>query len=297
VAVNRVWQQFFGVGLVKTSGDFGTQGDLPSHPELLDWLAAQFVEDGWDLQKLITRMLTSHAYLQDSKVSSALLKKDPENRLLARGPRHRLDAEVLRDQALYHSGLLVKKMGGRGVMPYQPPNIWEPVGFASSNTRNYKQGKGEDLYRRSIYTFFKRTAPPPFMTSFDAPNRELSSPSRGRSNTPMQALQLMNDIQHVEAARNFAQRILKEGGKEDADKIQWAWKTVTSRNPQADETKVVAGLLHQQKTDYQANQEAAKKLIEYGESQADPELNQVELASWTLVANLLLNLDEVVNKN
>lgn len=297
VTVNRFWQQFFGVGLVKTSGDFGTQGDLPSHPELLDWLAAQFVEDGWDMQKLITRILTSHAYLQDSKVSPELLERDPENRLLARGPRYRLDAEVLRDQALHHSGLLVKKMGGRGVMPYQPPNIWEPVGFASSNTRNYKQGKGDDLYRRSIYTFFKRTAPPPFMTSFDAPNRELSCPSRGRSNTPMQALQLMNDIQHVEAARNFAQRILKEGGKEDADKIQWAWKTVTSRMPQKDEAEVVNTFLNQQQTDYKADQEAAKKLIEFGESKADPELDQVQLASWTLVANLLLNLDEVVNKN
>ena len=227
VAVNRMWQQFFGTGLVKTSADFGTQGDLPSHPELLDWLALQFVEDGWDMQWLIKRLLTSHAYRQSSAVTPALLEKDPENRLLARGPRHRLDAEVLRDQVLSLSGLLVPTLGGRGVNPYQPPNIWEPVGFASSNTRNYKQGKGDDLYRRSMYTFLKRTAPPPFMSSFDGPNREQSCAARGRSNTPMQALQLMNDVQHVEAARNLAQRILKEGGVDANTRVRWAWRVVT----------------------------------------------------------------------
>ncbi|HIL25035.1 MAG TPA: DUF1553 domain-containing protein, partial [Verrucomicrobia bacterium] len=220
VAVNRIWQQFFGVGLVKTSADFGTQGELPMHPELLDWLAVQFVEDGWDVQRLVKRILTSHAYRQSSRTTPALLKKDPENRLLAHAPRFRLDAEVLRDQALSLSGLLVLTAGGRGVRPYQPPNIWEPVGFASSNTRNYKQGKGDDLYRRSIYTFLKRTAPAPFMTSFDAPSREQSCTVRSRSNTPMQALQLMNDVQHVEAARNLAQRILNGGGADDAARIR-----------------------------------------------------------------------------
>ncbi|MBC8325838.1 MAG: PSD1 domain-containing protein [Verrucomicrobia subdivision 3 bacterium] len=297
VAVNRMWQQFFGTGLVKTSADFGTQGDLPSHPELLDWLAVQFVEDDWDMQRLITRLLTSHAYRQRSAVTPALLEKDPENRLLARGPRHRLDAEVLRDQVLSLSGLMVPTLGGRGVNPYQPPNIWEPVGFASSNTRNYKQGTGDELYRRSIYTFLKRTAPPPFMSSFDGPNREQSCAARGRSNTPMQALQLMNDVQHVEAARNLAQRILKEGG-EDADaRVRWAWRVATARHPAAAETQIITNVLAGHRARFAKDTEAAKQLIAFGESKADPELAPVDLAAWTLVANLLLNLDEVVNKN
>jgi hypothetical protein len=297
VAVNRIWQQFFGVGLVKTSADFGTQGELPMHPELLDWLAVQFVEDGWDVQRLVKRILTSHAYRQSSRTTPALLKKDPENRLLAHAPRFRLDAEVLRDQALSLSGLLVLTAGGRGVRPYQPPNIWEPVGFASSNTRNYKQGKGDDLYRRSIYTFLKRTAPAPFMTSFDAPSREQSCTVRSRSNTPMQALQLMNDVQHVEAARNLAQRILNGGGADDAARIRWAWRKVTARQPDAAETEIIAKVLAGHRARFAKDEAAAKKLIAFGESKADPKLKPVELAAWTLVANLLLNLDEVINKN
>ncbi len=297
VAVNRIWQQFFGVGLVKTSADFGTQGDLPMHPELLDWLAVQFVEDGWDVQRLVKRILTSHAYRQSSRATPALLKKDPENRLLARAPRFRLDAEVIRDQALNLSGLLVPTVGGRGVRPYQPPNIWEPVGFASSNTRNYKQGKGDDLYRRSIYTFLKRTAPAPFMTSFDAPSREQSCTVRGRSNTPMQALQLMNDVQHVEAARNLAQRILNSGVADDHARIQWAWRVVTARQPDAAETKIITNVLADHRARFAKDAEAAKKLIAFGESKADPKLQPADLAAWTLVANLLLNLDEVLNKN
>ncbi|MBU61747.1 MAG: hypothetical protein CMI26_04500 [Opitutae bacterium] len=297
VAVNRIWQQFFGTGLVRTSADFGTQGELPSHSELLDWLALRFIEDDWNMQRFVKRILTSHAYRQSTKVSPALLEKDPENRLLARGPRHRLDAEVIRDQALSVSGLLVSTIGGRGVLPYQPPNIWEPVGFGRSNTRFYKQGKGDDLYRRSLYTFLKRTAPAPFMASFDAPNREQSCTARGRSNTPMQALQLMNDIQHVEAARNLAQRILKEGGVKDNQRIQWAWRTVTSRRPASDEAKIITDVLKGHLSRYAEDLEAAKQLIAYGESVPDKELAPHELASWTLVANLLLNLDEVVNKN
>ena len=297
VAVNRIWQQFFGVGLVKTSADFGTQGELPSHPELLDWLALQFAEDGWDIQQLISRIMTSHAYQQSSTMNRSLLEIDPENRLLARGPRHRLDAEILRDQALYLSGLMVNKVGGRGVMPYQPPNIWEPVGFASSNTRNYKQGKGEDLYRRSIYTFLKRTAPAPFMASFDAPNREQSCSVRGRTNTPMQALQLMNDIQHVEAARNLAQRIIEKSGKKENERIIWAWRVVTSRWPTKEEAQILQATLNKYYARFKQDQESAKKLIDFGESKPAPNLRTEELAAWTLMANLLLNLDEVVNKN
>ncbi len=297
VVVNRFWQQFFGVGLVQTSADFGTQGELPSHPELLDYLAIQFVEDGWDVQDLVKLIVTSHAYRQSSAVTPELIAKDPSNRLLARGPRFRLDAEVLRDQSLYIGGLLVPTVGGKGVRPYQPPNIWEPVGFGSSNTRYYKQDSGDELYRRSLYTFLKRTAPPPFMSTFDAPNREQSCTVRGRSNTPMQALQLMNDIQHVEAARNFAQRILKAGGATDDEKARWAWRTVTCRQAKAFEIEITLDVLKTHRKRYSKDGKAAAQLISYGESKRDESLEAAEHAAWTLVANLLLNLDEVVTKN
>ena len=297
VAVNRIWQQFFGTGLVKTSADFGSQGEPPSHLELLDWLSVQFIEDGWDVQRLVKRILTSQAYQQTSKVTPTLLAKDPKNRLLARGPRFRLDAEVLRDQALHVSGLMVPTIGGKGVRPYQPPNIWEPVGFGNSNTRYYKRGTGDALYRRSLYTFLKRTAPPPFMSSFDAPNREQSCTARGRSNTPLQALQLMNDIQHVEAARNFAQRILKEGGSDANTRMGWGWRTVTARLPDQVEINIMQNVLKKHLDRYGKDAEAAKLLINYGESKPDESLKPDELAAWTLVANLLLNLDEVLTKN
>ncbi len=282
---------------MKTSADFGSQGEPPSHPELLDFLAVQFVEDGWDIQKLVKRILTSEAYRRSSKVSPASLRIDPENRLLARGPRLRLDAEVLRDQALFISGLLVDKVGGKGVKPYQPPNIWEPVGFGNSNTRYYTQDTGEALYRRSLYTFLKRTAPPPFMSTFDAPNREQSCSFRERSNTPLQALQLMNDIQHVEAARHFAQRIIKEGGKTSETRLRWAWRSVTGRRPTDEELDIALKALDDHLARYQSDQAAASELIAYGESKPEASIDARELAAYTLVANLLLNLDETICKN
>ncbi len=297
VTVNRIWQQFFGVGLVKTSADFGSQGESPSHPELLDWLAVQFVEDGWDIQAMVKRMVTSKAYRRSSLVREDLLLSDPENRLLARGPRLRLDAEVLRDQALFVSGLLVDRVGGKGVNPYQPPNIWEPVGFGRSNTRFYTQGKGDELYRRSLYTFLKRTAPPPFMSTFDAPNREQSCSFRERSNTPLQALQLMNDIQHIEAARNFAQRILTQGGRDAGERILWAWQTVLGRRPSSDEVHVVESTLQTHTERFRNDIAATKELIGYGESKADDSIAPPELAAYTMIANLLLNLDEAICRN
>jgi hypothetical protein len=297
VTVNRIWQQFFGVGLVKTSADFGSQGESPSHPELLDWLAVQFVEDGWDIQAMVKRIVTSKAYRRSSLVREDLLLSDPENRLLARGPRLRLDAEVLRDQALFVSGLLVDRVGGKGVNPYQPPNIWEPVGFGRSNTRFYTQGKGDDLYRRSLYTFLKRTAPPPFMSTFDAPNREQSCSFRERSNTPLQALQLMNDIQHIEAARNFAQRILTQGGRDAGERIHWAWHTALGRRPSSDEVHVVESALQTHTERFRNDIAAAKELISYGESKADDSIAPPELAAYTMMANLLLNLDEAICRN
>lgn len=296
VAVNRFWQQVFGTGLVKTSGDFGSQGEPPSHPELLDWLAHYFIESGWDVKQLMQLLLTSETYRQQSVVPPKLLEVDPENRLLGRGPRLRLDAEVLRDQVLYVSGLLVDRVGGKGVNPYQPPNIWEPVGFGGSNTRFYRQGTGEDLYRRSLYTFLKRTAPPPFMSTFDAPNREQSCARRERTNTPMQALQLMNDVQHFEAARHFAGRMLRHG-KEEKERVRWGWFAVTGRSPSPSELKIVRETLGAHLRRYAADPAAAEKVVRYGDSQPDESVDAGVLAAYTMVANLLFNLDETVTKN
>ena len=297
VTVNRLWQQFFGVGLVKTSGDFGSQGEPPSHPELLDWLAANFREQGWDVKKFIRLIVTSATYQQSSQAAPDHWKRDPANRLLARGPRFRLDAEQLRDNALFVSGLLKEQIGGKGVKPYQPPNIWEPVGFGGSNTRFYKQDAGDALYRRSIYTFIKRTAPAPFMTTFDAPPREQFCTARERSNTPLQALQLMNDVQHFEAARALAERILREGGGSTPERMAFGFRTVVGRKPSDRETIVAWSALEKHLARYQKDPEAAKAAITNGESKPDPKLAEPELAAWTLVANLLLNLDETVTKN
>ncbi len=297
VTVNRVWQQFFGTGIVLTSADFGSQGDPPSHPELLDWLAVDFIEQGWDIRKLVKLILTSHAYRQSSKVTTKHLEIDPENRLLARAPRLRLDAEVLRDQALFVSGLLVRTVGGKAVKPYQPPDIWEPVAFGGSNTKDYAQDSGDALYRRSLYTFLKRTAPPPFMSSFDAPNREQSCSRRERSNTPLQALQLLNDIQHVEAARQFATRIIREGGEDSRDRIRWAWSIVTGREPNETELEIAMESLGHHQVSFEKDLDAAKELIGYGESVADEKIAVCDLAAYTMLANLLLNLDETVTKN
>jgi hypothetical protein len=297
VSVNRLWQQFFGTGLVKSSHDFGTQGTLPSNPELLDFLAAHFQEAGWDVKQLVRLFVTSAAFRQESRITPALLEVDPENLLLARGPRFRLDAEQLRDNALAVSGLLVNKMGGKAVKPYQPPNIWEPVGFGGSNTRSYKQDNGDALYRRSLYTFIKRTAPHPSMTNFDAPNREQSCSRREKSNTPLQALQLMNDVQHYEAARSLAQRVMQQGGSTAEQRIEFAYRTVLARRPQPEEAATVRELFDRQLASYTARPEDAKKAVAAGESKFDASLPVPELAAWTLVANLVLNLDETVTRN
>jgi hypothetical protein len=297
VTVNRFWQQFFGVGLVKSSSDFGVQGELPSHPELLDWLAIHYRETGWDTKALVKLIVTSDAFRRDARVAPELLRRDPENRLLARGPRMRLDAEQIRDNALFVSGLINLEMGGKGVKPYQPPKIWEPVAFTGSNTMNYVQDKGAALYRRSIYTFFKRTAPPPSMTNFDAPNRESSCSRRERSNTPLQALQLMNDVQHFEAARAFAERIITEGGKTPAERIAFAYKSVLSRVPTAAEATVVQQALDGFLSRYRNDVDAARQVIRAGESTPRPGLAEPEVAAYTLIANLILNLDETVTRN
>lgn len=296
VTVNRFWQQLFGTGLVKTSGDFGLQGEWPSHPELLDWLATEFMSNGWDVKQLLRLMLTSAAYRQSSAVTARHLELDPENRLLARGPRFRLDAEMIRDNALYVSGLLVEKMGGRGVRPYQPPGIWEAVGYTTSNTAKFEQDHGEALYRRSLYTFWKRTAPPPYLTTFDAPSREKFCVRRERANTPLQALVTMNDPAYVEAARHLSARMLRYDRNAD-ERLEYGFRLVTARRPSAGEKAVLKSALSNFVNKYEQDREAAKKLVSVGDSPVNEQFASSELAAYTMLASLLLNLDETLNKN
>jgi hypothetical protein len=297
VTVNRFWQQIFGTGLVKTSNDFGSQGEPPSHPELLDWLATTFIQHGWDVKQFMKLLVMSGTYRQDSKVTPKHLAVDPENRLLARGPRFRLDAEMVRDNALAVSGLLVPTIGGKPVKPYQPENIWEPVAYSGSNTRFYKQDSGDALYRRSLYTFIKRTAPAPGMTTFDAPSREAFCVRRERSNTPLQALLLMNDVQYFEASRALGQRMLTEGGVDADARIRFAFRLATSRLPSKTELSVLNDTFKRQLRRFEKDPEDAKKAISFGDSKPKAEMRPSELAAYTMVANVILNLDETVTKN
>ncbi|HEX6985849.1 MAG TPA: DUF1549 and DUF1553 domain-containing protein, partial [Planctomycetaceae bacterium] len=295
VTVNRIWQQYFGTGLVETAGDFGAQGEWPSHPALLDWLAVEFVESGWDVKHLHRLIVTSATYRQSSTATPEKLAADPANRLLSRGPRFRLDAEVLRDSALAAGGLLVEKIGGESVKPYQPPGLWEAVGFTSSNTVNFVQDHGEKLYRRGLYTFWKRTAPPPMLQTFDAPTREQCVVRRPRTNTPLQALALMNDVQLVEAARHLAERMMKEGGG-PAERLAYGFRLVTSRAPLPQEVDVLVRNYEGHLAHYRSDADAAAKLLAVGESPRDASLDPAEHAAMTMAANLILNLDEAVTK-
>jgi hypothetical protein len=297
VAVNRLWQSRFGTGLVKTSEDFGVQGQRPSHPALLDWLAVEFMDSGWDVQHMLRLMVTSSAYRQSARVEPRKLELDPYNRLLARGPRYRLDAEQIRDQALFVSGLLVERLGGESVKPFQPPGIWFAVGYSGSNTVRFEQDSGDALYRRSLYTFWKRTAPPPNLATFDAPSREATCVRRERTNTPLQALVLLNDPQYVEAARFLAERMLAEGGETDERRAAFGFRLVTAREPSAWELAQLTEMLAEERARFAADGDGARALLAVGDKPADARLEPAEHAAHTLLANLLLNLDETISKH
>lgn len=296
VTVNRFWLEIFGTGLVKTAEDFGSQGEPPSHPELLDWLAVEFRESGWDTKKLFRLMVTSAAYRQSAKVTEEKLKADPENRLLSRGPRFRLDAEMVRDLALASSGLLTPAIGGPSVKPYQPEGVWETVAMKGSNTRFYQQDHGEELYRRSMYTFWKRAAPPASMEIFNAPTRENCTVRRERTDTPLQALVTMNDPQFVEASRNLAERAIKAGAGDNDRRLDFISLRVLARPFQPRERGAVKGALKDFLSYYDSHPEQAGKLVSVGESKRDSSVPPAELAAWTMVANDVLNLDEALNK-
>lgn len=294
VAVNQLWQVFFGYGLVHTPGDFGAQGSFPTHPELLDWLSVDFREHGWNVKRLIRQMVTSEAYRQSSVATDQLLAQDPDNLWLARANRFRLQAEFIRDTALYTSGLLEAEMGGEGVKPYQPPGLWAEVGLGGNP--KFVQDKGEKLYRRSLYTYWKRSAPPPSMLIFDAPTRETCTMQRPRTNTPLQALVTMNDVQFVEASKFLAQRMMTESANVPEAIAQRGFELVTLRSPNEREMGALMDVYHGTLATYQQDIEAAKALLDTGEAKTTAALAPDQHAAWTVVANLLLNLDETLTR-
>ena len=315
VWVNREWERFFGTGLVKTSENFGSQSEYPSHPQLLDWLAAEFMEPTvapgvngkdagpWDMKAFQKLIVTSATYRQSSsnvlETSSGIqhpgTKVDPQNRLIWRGPRFRLPGEVIRDQALALSGLLAPKIGGRSVRPYMPAGVWDETS-KYGNLRNYKHDTGEGLYRRTMYTIWKRTAAPPSMLLFDAPNREICTVKRSRTNTPLQALSLLNEVTFVEAARRLAERILIEGGETAEERLEFGFKLATARKPSADELRILGDGLKADLARFTTKSPNADSLLAFGDAESSSQIDKAELAAWTLTANVLLNLDEVVTR-
>ncbi|MFN4257913.1 MAG: DUF1553 domain-containing protein [Gemmataceae bacterium] len=306
VTVNRYWQMLFGTGLVKTAEDFGSQGEWPSHPELLDWLAIEFMHGDtriasnpresvprpWDIQRILKTIVMSATYRQSSKVTPQLWQKDPDNRLLARGPRVRLTAEMVRDQALFVSGLLVEKIGGPSVKPYQPPGLWSEL----TSEVDYVPDEGEGLYRRSLYTFWKRTVSPPSMMTFDASARETCIVRETRTNTPLQALNLMNDVTYVEAARLLAQRVMRQAGPSPEERLTLAFRLATARPPKPDELKILVAGYRNYLSEYTKNRTAAVRLLNTGASKPHPKLDVPDLAATTAVTSLILNLDETITK-
>jgi hypothetical protein len=296
VTVNRMWNELFGAGLVETTEDFGIMGQRPSHPELLDWLAVEFRESGWDMKHMYKLMVMSAAYRQSAKSSPDQLARDPKNLLLAHGPRFRMDAEMLRDIALQSSGLLVNKVGGPSVKPYQPDNVWESVGYPTSDTTKYKQDHGDALHRRSLYTYWKRMAMQPNMDAFDAPTRDTACTRRQRTDTPLQALVTMNDPQWVEASRALAERLIRQGGKQPEQRIQYLSELLLSHEPSPQMASVLEQSLNQMEKHYAADPTAADDLVAVGEKPRDGAIPPPELAAWTMVVSEVMNLDEALNK-
>ena len=296
VTVNRFWQEVFGAGLVRTTGDFGVSGELPSHPELLDWLALEFRDSGWDVKKFFKLLVTSAAYRQSAVATPEKVEKDPQNRLLSRGPRFRMDAEMVRDYALAAGNLLVARVGGPSVKPYQPDGVWDAVAMPESDTRIYRRDQGEGLYRRSLYTFWKRSAPPASLEVFNAPSREVCTVRRERTNTPLQALVTLNDPQFVEAARGLAQLALAKAGETHENRIDFMARRLLARPLRPEELVVVRASVERLIAFYQSHPEDATKLIAVGELKAIPGQEPVMVAAWTMLANELMNVDEVLNK-
>jgi hypothetical protein len=290
VTVNRLWQQMFGRGIVDTSDNFGSQGSPPAHPELLDWLACDLRDHGWDLKRSLKLIAMSATYGQSSRASEDLLDRDPDNRLLARGPARRLTAEMLRDQALADAGLLVEKLGGPSVKPYQPPGVWE----VAMGHPTYNQGHGDDLHRRSLYTFWKRTVPPPAMMAFDATDRNYCVVRRQSTSTPLQALALLNDVQITEAARFISQRAIREAGDSPEDRVKWIFRLITDRSPTAAELTILKQMQAEQREIFMNDPASVKKLLSEGEAKNDPSLDPVELATGTVLAEAMLNHDDAI---
>ena len=294
VFVNRLWKICFGQGIVKSIEDFGTQGDWPTHPELLDWLAVEFRESGWNVKHVLKLMVMSHTYQQSSQADKRLKELDPNNRLLARQNRFRLDAEFVRDNALAISGLLSKKMYGPSVKPYQPAGYWSHLNFP---VREWQNDKGDELYRRGLYTYWCRTFLYPSFVAFDAPSREECTADRPRSNTPLQALALLNDTVYVEAARVFATRILQSGGATDSDRLTFAYRAALQRPPRDEELKTLAQLVEKHRQQYTTDKAAAAELLKVGEAKAPDTVDPAELAAWTSAARVILNLHETITRN
>jgi hypothetical protein len=298
VTVNRLWERFFGTGLVKTSDDFGFQGEAPSHPELLDWLATEFIRNGWDMKAIQKAIVMSATYQQSAETTDELLKKDLYNRLLAHGPRFRLDPETIRDQALAVSGLLNAEIGGPSVYPVQPANLWKEIGFLRPEIGmdEWPLSEGSDMYRRGVYTFWRRVCTYPLFATFDAPSREVCAAKRPRTNTPLQALAGLNETTLMEAARVFAQRILLNGGSTPEKQMEYAFELCTARQPTKFEKTRLLKFLEQEKSNYAKDTAAAEKLVAIGSAEHPKTLNLTQLAAWTMTANVLLNLDETLTK-